>query len=69
MNDITSTLAALIKRQAEADKRLYADKSRSAADHQYFMGAHDAVDMLARALAETGMVDRSEFLAACGLNH
>ena len=40
---------------------------RSSADVQYFTGGYDVVSMAARRIAESGVVDREEFLIACGL--
>lgn len=52
--------------QVNGNRRISADPTRNAADRQYFTGGLDSVDMVARAVAESGLVDREAFLEACG---
>lgn len=52
--------------QVNGNHKLSTDPTRNSADKQYFTGGLDSVDMVARKIAESGLVDRDAFLAACG---
>ncbi len=48
-------------------RQVMAEENRSEAEKQYFIGGLDALDMLARRFAESGIVDRKQFLEAVGV--
>ena len=68
--EITQALIEVIAKaladQVAGNRQLSQDPTRNGADRQYFTGGFDSVDMVARKVAESGLVDREAFLAACG---